>query len=210
MPVDLHHLVAPGHTALVLQEVQNGTVGEPAALPMLAEAATAVDLVAHCAALAAAARRCGIPVLHCTAHTRPDRLGANRNARLFLGMAKTPVPLTPGTAAVQPPDAIGVDAGDFVLPRAHGLGPMSGTELDPILRNLGVTTIVGVGVSLNIGMQNLAFDAVNLGYQIVMPRDAVAGLPAEYAELVLEHTLNLVATLTTTADVLAVWGDSTR
>ena len=57
---------------------------------------------------------------------------------------------------------------------------MTGTQLDPILRNLGVTTIVGVGVSLNVGMTNLAFDAVNRGYQIVIPRDAVAGVPAEY------------------------------
>ena len=66
------------------------------------------------------------------------------------------------------PDAIGVAPSDIVLPRYHGLGPMTGTQLDPILRNLGVTTIVGVGVSVNIGMTNLAFDAVNRGYQIVM------------------------------------------
>ena len=62
-----------------------------------------------------------------------------------------------------------------------------------MLRNLGVTTIVGVGVSVNIGMTNFAFDAVNRGYQMVMPRDAVAGVPADYAEAVLDNTLNLVA-----------------
>jgi nicotinamidase-related amidase len=118
---------------------------------------------------------------------------------------KSNVPLTPGTAAVQPPDEIGVDPSDILLPRRHGLGPMGGTELDPILRNLGVTTIVGVGVSLNIGMQSFAFDAVNHGYQFVMPRDAVAGLPAEYAQMVLDNTLDLVATLTTTVDVTAAW-----
>ena len=52
MPLDLAALVAPAHTALVLQEVQNGVVGEPSALPALAEAAAAVDLIPHCAALA--------------------------------------------------------------------------------------------------------------------------------------------------------------
>jgi nicotinamidase-related amidase len=85
---------------------------------------------------------------------------------------------------------------------------MTGTQLDSMLRNLGVTTIVGVGVSLNIGMTNLAFDAVNRGYQIVMPRDAVAGVPADYALAVLDHTLHLVATLTTTDDVVAAWDTS--
>jgi nicotinamidase-related amidase len=205
MPVDVHHLVAPGHTALVLQEVQNGVVGEPSALPILAAEAARVGVVAHCAGLARAARSAGVPVVHCTAETRSDGRGANRNARLFMGVRKSPVVMTPGSDAVQPPAEIGVDPDDLVLPRHHGLGPMTGTELDPILRNLDVTTIVGVGVSINVGMTNFAFDAVNRGYQFVMPRDAVAGIPTEYADAVIENTLSLVATLTTTAVVVDAW-----
>ena len=205
MPLDLRELVAPAHTALVLQEVQNGVVGSPSALPALADAAAAVDLIGNCARLARAARAANVPVVHCTAETRPDRRGANHNARLFLGVKKSPVALTPGSAAVQIPDAIGVEPTDIVLPRYHGLGPMSGTQLDPILRNLGVTTIVGVGVSVNIGMTNLAFDAVNLGYQVALPRDAIAGVPSEYADAVIANTLALVATLTSTEEILAAW-----
>jgi biuret amidohydrolase len=205
MPLDLQELVAPAYTALVLQEVQNGVVGETSALPMLAAEANKAGVVEHCAELARAGRAAGVPVVHCTAETRADRKGANRNARLFMGAQKSPVELTPGSAAVQPPAEIGVDPGDLVLPRHHGLGPMTGTELDPVLRNLGITTIVGVGVSVNVGMTNFAFDAVNRGYQFVMPRDAVAGIPAEYAEAVIENTLSLVATLTTTAEVAAAW-----
>jgi nicotinamidase-related amidase len=207
----LSALVAPEHTALVLQEVQNGVVGTPSALPALTEAAAAIGVIPNCARLARAARSRGVPVLHCTAETRDDGRGANSNARLFAGVRKSPVKLSPGSAAVQVPDEIGVDAGDIVLPRYHGLGPMGGTQLDSILRNLGVTTIVGVGVSVNIGMTNLAFDAVNHGYQIVMPRDAIAGVPTEYAEAVIDNTLTLVATITTTGDVLAAWeGPSDR
>ena len=205
MPLDLAQLVRPSYTALVLQEVQNGVVGPKSALPALAEAAAAVDLIGNCARLAAAARVRDIAVFHCTAETRDDMKGANRNARLFYGVQKSPVRLSPGSEAVGVPEAIGVDPGDVVLPRYHGLGPMTGTQLDSMLRNLGVTTIVGVGVSVNIGMTNLAFDAVNRGYQIVLPRDAVAGVPAQYANAVLDNTLSLVATLTTTAAVLSAW-----
>jgi nicotinamidase-related amidase len=205
MPLDLGELIAPAHTALVLQEVQNGVVGTPSALPALTEAAAAVDLIGNCARLAAAARAVSIPVIHCTAETRDDRRGANSNARLFAGVAKSPVKLLPGSAAVNVPDAIGVAPSDMVLPRYHGLGPMSGTQLDPILRNLGVTTIVGVGVSINIGITNLAFDAVNRGYQIVLVRDAIAGVPADYAQAVVDNTLALVATLMTTSEVLQSW-----
>ncbi|HYL53198.1 MAG TPA: isochorismatase family protein, partial [Acidimicrobiia bacterium] len=89
--------------------------------------------------------------------------------------------------------------------RYHGLGPMTGTQLDPILRNFGATTIVGVGVSVNIGMTNLAMDAVNRGYQVVMPRDAIAGVPADYAGAVIDNTLSLIATITTTEEILAAW-----
>ncbi len=206
MPLDLATLVAPGRTALVLQEVQRGVVGEPSALPALTEACRAVDLVGNCAALAARARAVGVPVLHCTAETREDLRGANRNARLFMGVLKAPVRLLPGSEAVQVPDEIGVAPEDIVLPRYHGLGPLTGTQLDPILRNLGVTTIVGVGVSVNIGMTDFAFSAVNHGYQFVMPRDAVAGVPAAYADAVIDNTLSLVTTVTTSAEVLAAWG----
>jgi biuret amidohydrolase len=205
MALDLTALLAPEHTALVLQEVQNGVVGSPSVLPALAEAAAEVGLVAHCAQLARAARAAGVPVVHCTAETRDDGRGANRNARLFLGVRHSPVRLSPGSDAVQVPEEIGVETSDIVLARYHGLGPMTGTQLDPILRHLGVTTIVGVGVSINVGMTNLAFDAVNRGYQIVLPRDAVAGVPPDYAQAVLENTLHLIATITSTAEVVSAW-----
>ncbi len=65
---------------------------------------------------------------------------------------------------------IGPADGDLVLGRYHGLGPMGGTDLDAVCRNLGATTIIGVGVSVNVGMLNFAMDAVNAGYQFVMPR----------------------------------------
>jgi biuret amidohydrolase len=202
---DLRALVAPAHTALVLQEVQNGVVGERSALPQLAAAARAVGLVEHCAQLAARAREIGVPVFHCTAEMRADGVGVNRNARLFAGVAKSDVKQSPGSESVRVPDAIGVDPRDVLLPRHHGVGPMADTQLDSMLRNCRVTTIVGVGVSLNVGMFNLTLDAVNRGYQIVLPRDAVAGVPSEYGDAVLANSLSLLATLTTTADLLAAW-----
>jgi nicotinamidase-related amidase len=74
------------------------------------------------------------------------------------------------------------------------------------VRNLGATTIVGIGVSVNVGMVDFAFDAVNAGYQFVLPRDAVAGIPEDYAEAVLDNTLALVSTLCTTDALVDVWG----
>jgi nicotinamidase-related amidase len=54
-------------------------------------------------------------------------------------------------------------------------------------------------------MTNFVMDAVNAGYQFVLPRDAVAGVPKDYADAVIDNTLSLLATVTTTDDVLAAW-----
>ena len=205
MAFELSELVDPAHTALVTQECQKGVIGPRAALPQLAEIA-ARRMIPNGARLAAAAREVGVPVVHCVAMRRPDGRGSNSNARLFKGILKSPVALTPGTEAVEVVDEIGVDERDVVLSRLHGLGPMGGTDLDAVLRNLGVRTVVGIGVSVNVGMLDFAMDAVNAGYQFVMPRDAVAGIPEDYAEAVLDNTLALLATLPSTDDVLAAWG----
>jgi nicotinamidase-related amidase len=82
---------------------------------------------------------------------------------------------------------------------------MAGTDLDPILRNLGITTVVVAGVSVNVAITNLVMDAVNLGYQVVLPRDAVCGLPADYADAVIDNTLRLLATVTTVDDLTTTW-----
>jgi len=207
MAVDLTQLIAPAHTAIVTQECQGAVIGANPALPQLAEIAHRVA-VPNIARLVRGARSAGVPVVHCLAMRRDDGQGSNHNARLFMGMLKNGVPLRPGTEAVEVIPEIGVEPTDVVLSRLHGLGPMGGTDLDPVLRNLGVTTIVGVGVSVNIAMLNFAMDAVNAGYQFVMPRDAVAGIPEAYAESVLDNTISLLATLPTTDDVLTAWSVS--
>jgi nicotinamidase-related amidase len=201
---DLLGLVLPAHTALVTQEIQKGVVGEPAVFPALADVAR-TGMVANCGRLAKAARAAGVPVIHCVAMRREDGVGSNTNARLFAAALKAPVALTPGSEAVQVVDEVGVEPEDVLLTRYHGLGPMAGTDLDSVLRNLGVRTIVGVGVSVNVGITNFVMDAVNAGYTFVLPRDAVAGVPQDYADAIIDNTLSLLATVVTSDDVVRAW-----
>jgi biuret amidohydrolase len=203
--LDLAGLVDPVHTVVVTQECQVGVLGERSAFPELASVARDTGMLDEAGRLVAGARAAGVDVVHCVAARRPDGRGSNRNARLFAVAAKADGQLTPGSEAVEVCPEIGVEPTDVVLTRLHGLGPMGGTDLDVVLRNLGATTVIGVGVSVNIGMTNFAFDAVNAGYQFVLPRDAVAGVPAAYADAVVDNTLSLVATVTTVNAVLACW-----
>ena len=201
--MDLATLVARGHTALVTQECQNGVIGEQAVFPELAAAAR--GMIGNIARLAKAARASSIPVVHCLALRRADGLGSSNNARIFGAARKSGVVLLPGSPAAEVVPEIGVEDTDIVLTRYHGLGPMGGTDLDAALRSLGVSTVVGVGVSVNVGMTNFTMDAVNAGYQFVLPRDAVAGIPPEYADAVIHNTLSLLATVVTTDDIVAAW-----
>jgi nicotinamidase-related amidase len=204
VPLDLAALVAPAHTAVVTSEVQNGVVGERSALPALADAARS-GMVPALQKLLPVARSAGVQVVHCTAYRRDDGKGANTNARLFLGVRKSPVALRPGSPEVEVLAELGPEPEDLVLTRTHGLDPMSGTDLDPVLRNLGVRTVIVTGVSVNVAVTNLVMDCVNRGYDVVLPRDAVCGIPADYADAVIDNTLALLAAVTTTDELIGIW-----
>ena len=100
------------------------------------------------------------------------------------------------------------EEGDHLLPRYHGLSPLTGGPLDSLLRNSGITTIVLAGVSLNVAIPNVVFDAVNRSYQVILVVDAVAGTPRDYGDQVIEHCLRLLATVVTTEEVMKAWSVS--
>jgi biuret amidohydrolase len=203
----LAELAAPGHTAIVTQECQGAVIGPRAGLALLAEEARRVALP-NIVRMLPAARAAGVRVVHCLVQRRPDGLGSNHNAKIFAigrGLGNEGVDIAPGTpgAAVLP--ELGPEPTDVVLSRWHGVGPMGGTDLDAVLRNLGVSTIVVVGVSLNIAIPNVVMDAVNAAYRVIVPRDAVAGVPTEYGEAIIANTLSLLATITTTDELINLW-----
>ena len=204
MAVDLAALVQPWRTAVVTSEVQNGVVGEDAILPELAEVARS-GMIPALARLVKSARAAGVEVVHATYERRVDGKGGNSNARLFNAVAEAPVKLVRGTPAVKVVPEVGVEPTDMVLPRVHGLNPMSGTDLEPVQRNIGVSTSVVSGVFGNVAITNLVMEAVNRGFNVVVPRDAVCGVPPAYADAVIDNTLSLLATVTTVDELATIW-----
>ncbi|MEU9124780.1 cysteine hydrolase [Streptomyces sp. NPDC048506] len=208
MPPDARRLdeqLDPASTVLLTVECQRGVVGPDSALPELAAIARASGALANIARLVAAAHDAGVQVLHAVAERRPDGRGASRNARLFRAAERLPVQQFVGSTAVRIAEPIPVAEEDLVVRRLHGLSPIAGTGVDALLRNVGCRTLVVTGVSANVAIPNAVFDAVNLGYTAVVPADAIAGVPAEYTSAMVRNTLALVATVTTTGDVLSSW-----
>ncbi|MFJ8538042.1 isochorismatase family cysteine hydrolase [Streptomyces sp. NPDC093591] len=199
---ELSDLLDPSTTVLLTVECQQGVVGPDGALPELAEQARSSGALANVARLVAAAHADGVQVVHAVAERRPDGRGANRNARLFRAAARLPVQQLSGSSAVRVAAPIEVAEEDLVVRRLHGLSPIQGTDVDALLRNLGCRTLIVTGVSANVAIPNAVFDAVNRGYVVVVPRDAIAGVPSDYTPAMIRHTLALVATVATTDEVL--------
>ena len=208
MPHDVAPLVVPATTAVLVNEVQPSTT---AGAGGLAEEASKVlpDIVR----LVEGARDAGVQVVQCLKIFRRDALARNRNTPLYRRQGTAPAtgdtpPPTPDSrpaagSVVQP--ELGPDERDIVMTRLHGMGAVTDTGVVPVLRNLGITTVVVCGVSLNVGIPNTAMDLMNHGFEVVVPADAVAGTPAEYGAMVIQHTLKVVATVTTVDELLRAW-----
>ncbi|MFB7517322.1 cysteine hydrolase [Streptomyces sp. NPDC056144] len=194
-----------GGVVLLTVECQRGVVGAESALPELAAVARSSGALRNVARLVDAAHEADVQVIHAVAERRPDGRGANANARLFHAAARLPVQQHSGSTAVRIAEPIVVADEDLVVRRLHGLSPIAGTDVDALLRNLGCRTLIVTGVSANVAVPNAVFDAVNHGYTVVVPADAIAGVPADYTPAMIRNTLALVATITTTDEVLGCW-----
>lgn len=195
----------PDGCAVLTMELQRGVVGDLATMPALIEAMAARDTLAGITRVLDAARSASVPVVHALVEWRADRRGTSLNTPLVAALARNLDQMLAGSGATDPVSELGDVSDDLMSIRSHGLTPFTGTDLDAILRSLGVHTVVAVGVSLNVGVLGLCLSAADLGYRVVVPTDAVVGVPADYGDAVLAGSIAMVATLCSSADLAAAW-----
>ncbi|MFE4970435.1 isochorismatase family protein [Streptomyces sp. NPDC056660] len=193
----------PAHTALVISECQNGVVGPSTTLPELAAAAAPVLPVI--ARVAEAARKAGVHVVHLTYAPVLGNRSSNLNTPLMAKTSQETGSWAKERSAGQVVDEIGTEPGDLVLQRHTGMSPTHNTELFALLRNIGVTSVLLAGVSLNVAIPVATTELADEGFRVAIARDTVAGTPAEHAESMLRHTLRHLATITTANEVIAAW-----
>lgn len=198
-------------TAVLTMELQNGVVGEGALMKALVDEVERVGVRATAGRLCIAARDRGVQVVHCVAENRADGRGATDNCKVFamnnrLRRETGSTPIDQGTEGAELVSELGPDDRDIVVPRIHGLTPFTQTSLDQILRNMSIRTLVVTGVSVNMGIFGTVMSAVDLGYNVIIVRDGVCGVPREYSDAVLENSLSLLATIATADEVIGAWG----
>lgn len=194
---------------MLTMELQNGIVAGDALFPELVARVAETGVIDTARRLCHGARAAGARVVHCTKVTRPDGAGQAINCKVFalgdkMRIANGRDPLEIGSSGADLVDGLW-DPSDFEVSRLHGMTPFTASPLDQILRNLGIRTVVLTGVSLNLGIIGMALSALDLGYQVIIVRDAVAGVPADYCQQVLDHSLSLIATIVEADDLLTVW-----
>lgn len=189
--------------ALLISECQRGVI-ERGLSPFdgLAVQAEQRGIVPRIADLAAAFRAAGQPVLHLHVAHRADFADSPRTSMLMARSGKTGF-MRSGSVDVEPVPGLLPQPEDHIQLRRYSINGFNGTELDATLRHLGVQTVVLVGVSTNVAINTMSVTAADMGYQVVIPEDCIAGATAETHAFVLLHLLPLYATITTQAAVAA-------
>jgi nicotinamidase-related amidase len=213
MPIELKELVDPSTTALLANELKRVTVGDlqkssPSGAPGNPLGAIAEELGTgeKLGRLARAARAAGVRVVHCHSAFRADGAGSMTNAPILASGYKTRQRLLLGSPEAEPIHELGPEDEDLISTRLHGVAPFVGTELDSMLRSLGIKTVVLIGGSVNIGIPGACMEAVDFGYKVVIPRDGVIGVPEEFVNLAFQHQLGYLARITTVDELIDVWG----
>ena len=202
-------LVLPvDRAALCLVEMQNdivheSNIGERGLGGVLAKQVEKRGIIKKLVALTAAARARGVPVLYINFCGKP---GFPRpNTRLHRVSGSKPR-LVEGTWGVKVHEALTPEPQDFVLERTVGVDGSYGTQLYPVLRQLGRTTMLMTGVSTNLAVEGIVRASVNRGFDMIVIEDCCASYPDEWHRFSIDNIMPLLATVTTSDAVLAALG----
>lgn len=149
--------------------------------------------------LARAARAAGVPVVFTHERHRADR------SDFGIELEYEPAHCLEGTPGAELTPALEVDPRDYHVTSKRRYDAFLGTDLDGLLRSLGVGALVVVGVCTDICVASTVQHARNLDYRVFVARDGVAGTSPERHEAALLCLSHVFARLTTLAEAEAAF-----
>lgn len=186
---------ASGGISLLLVDLQNEFLHPAGRLAgdFPADAAPMLQVVRD---LLAWARTEGHPVVWLRLAFRPGHIDAVRDS-----MSREHGTLVDGTWGAELLDGLGRDTGDIVVTKKRPSGFFH-TELDLVLRGLGVHRLIVGGVSTNWAVESTVRDAHSHDYEVVVVREAVATPFAELHEPSLRSMGSVFATIAGVDEVI--------
>ena len=174
-------------TALIVIDLQAGTLGGPTAHP-------AEEITARAAELLTAFRSRGLLVVLANVDGTPaGRTEYGEGAREFPAAFSTLVP------------ALDQQPGDVMVTRATW-SAFAGTELHALLTERGITQVVLAGIATSFGVESTARDAYDLGYSVAIAVDAITDRSADAHATSVAGVLPALGQLGSTAEIVALLG----
>jgi len=192
----------PNTTAVLVIDMQNDNLHPDGAFAATgaADHATSQNVVANVRAVLDAARATGAAVFHNRIVVHPGRDVGGTNAPIFRMLG--PESLKVGSWGAAIVDGLDPQDDEIVLDRVR-MSAFNGSALDVMLRNLGITDVVVVGVWTNMAVEHTTRDAADHGYRATIVTDATSSINAEWQHAALNFALQNIATITDTATVTA-------
>ncbi len=198
--------IDPARCALILQDMQNDVIipGGAFAASGAPDHASAQNVVANAASLAAAARRRGVMVIHVWMVIEPGAPYLAQHAPLMQSL-KSDNALVRGTWGAAPVNGLAPEPGDLVVEKMS-MSAWETSRLQSYLRHGGRDTIINCGAWTNMSVEHTARTGADKGFHMIVPEDACATMNAEWHAASINYAMQNVADVTTTAAVLAALG----
>ena len=200
----------PANTAVISIDMHEGHLSESPDCPCPAPRAR--EIVEPIDRFHVEARARGVPIIHVRTVLRPskrdDVKGGISAWRLVFPLFVGPIPGHEGHAiAGSQWTALRtrVEPGDELIETKKRLSIFYPTDLDFLLRNMGVRAVVLNGGFTDCCVLNAAFDASNRDYRVVVARDIVRGTNEEMEDAALKMMSLHMALVMDAADILAAW-----
>lgn len=211
LPHGFQDFTSADRSAIVSVDMHQGHLADTPDCPCPAPRAR--EIVAPIDRFHAAARAIGVPVIHVKSVLRKG--GVDDVAGIPSAWRRT-FPLYVGAIANSDDHAIEgsrwtefvthVEPNDLVVAGKKRLSPSFATDLDFLLRQMNVRTVVLNGGMTDCCILNAAFDASNLSYRVVVLRDLVRGTNEDMEEAALKMVSLHLGVVTDATDLLEQWG----
>lgn len=163
--------------AIVVIDMQYDFVGKEAVIPCKADE----SLIASNQKLLAYARESGVPVIYTQEIHRKSHVDFGRELD-----RSEPIHCVEGTPGVEIIEELKPYPTDYVIQKRR-YSAFFQTDLQVLLKGLGVKTIILTGAATDVCVRATATDAQQHDYYVVVPRECVAGTSAKQHEAALEH-----------------------
>lgn len=183
----------PSKTALVIVDLQRAVVG------MATAPHHATDVVRKSAFLAKRLREIGGTVVYVRVDIA-DVLDLPVDTPYRRPNDSAPPP----SASELVPEA-GFEAGDLLITKRHW-GAFAGTELEQLLRQRGIDTVILTGIATNFGVESTAREGCGLGFAFIIVEDACSALDVDSHGFAFKKIFPHLARVRNTDEVIALLG----